>query len=106
MRPPGIAPRHRGPPQRWPPDVLGVGMEHGDTGDGVVPVTTLDPPARRGDGPPDPYAAERDAWAIVLAAQGLGPVGFATLLARVRDRSRGPVGGRWPGRGGSPHGCG
>lgn len=31
---------------------------------------------------PDPYGAERDAWTVLTAAHGLGPVGFAVLLAR------------------------
>ena len=31
---------------------------------------------------PDPYATERDAWTVLTSAHGLGPVGFAALLAR------------------------
>jgi DNA processing protein len=31
---------------------------------------------------PDPYAPERDAWTVLTAVNGLGPVGFAALLAR------------------------
>jgi len=30
----------------------------------------------------DPYAAERDAWTVLTSAHGLGPIGFAALLAR------------------------
>lgn len=30
----------------------------------------------------DAYAAERDAWTVLTSAHGLGPVGFAALLAR------------------------
>jgi DNA processing protein len=32
--------------------------------------------------PADPYAAERDAWTVLTCAHGLGPIGFAALLAR------------------------
>jgi DNA processing protein len=41
-------------------------------------------PPRRADGTlsDDPYASERDAWTVLTAAHGLGPVGFAALLAR------------------------
>jgi DNA processing protein len=30
----------------------------------------------------DPYTTERDAWTVLTSAHGLGPVGFAALLAR------------------------
>jgi len=30
----------------------------------------------------DPYATERDAWTVLTCAHGLGPIGFAALLAR------------------------
>lgn len=30
----------------------------------------------------DPYAKERDAWTVLTCAHGLGPIGFAALLAR------------------------
>lgn len=30
----------------------------------------------------DPYARERDAWTVLTSAHGLGPIGFAALLAR------------------------
>jgi DNA processing protein len=30
----------------------------------------------------DPYARERDAWTVLTCAHGLGPIGFAALLAR------------------------
>jgi DNA processing protein len=36
----------------------------------------------------DPYAAERDAWTILSASHGLGPLGFAALLARYRTGRR------------------
>ena len=32
--------------------------------------------------PPDPYGSERDAWAVLAAVTGLGPIGFAALLAQ------------------------
>ena len=54
--------------------------------------------ASTGDGPADPYAAERDAWTVLTCAHGLGPVGFATLLARfgtgraILDVAAGPSG--------------
>jgi DNA processing protein len=46
-----------------------------------------DPSARRSLTPPgdrvaDPYATERDAWTVLTCAHGLGPIGFAALLAR------------------------
>jgi DNA processing protein len=30
---------------------------------------------------PDPYAPERESWAVLAAVRGLGPIGFAALLA-------------------------
>jgi len=30
----------------------------------------------------DPYAPERDAWAVLANVHGLGPIGFAALLQR------------------------
>ncbi len=36
----------------------------------------------------DPYAAERDAWTILTAAHGLGPLGFAALLTHFRTGRR------------------
>ncbi len=46
-------------------------------------VQPLDPDGRRpiADDPTDPYASERDAWTVLTSAHGLGPVGFAALLA-------------------------
>jgi DNA processing protein len=44
--------------------MLGVTMSHPDT--------PLD----------DPYQPERDAWAVLAAVRGLGPIGFAALLQR------------------------
>jgi DNA processing protein len=35
-----------------------------------------------GASPGDPYAKERDAWTVLTSAHGLGPIGFAALLAR------------------------
>jgi DNA processing protein len=36
--------------------------------------------AAQGGPQEDPFAAERDAWAVLAAVRGLGPVGFAALL--------------------------
>lgn len=38
--------------------------------------------------PADPYAAERDAWTILTAAHGLGPLGFGALLTHFRTGRR------------------
>lgn len=46
-------------------------------GPGPDPGHGKDPPPRA-----DPYAAERDAWTVLTSAHGLGPIGFAALLAR------------------------
>lgn len=46
----------------------------------------------------DPYAAERDAWTALTSAHGLGPVGFAALLAEfgtgraIMEVAAGPAG--------------
>ena len=91
MRRPGSAHRPRAVPRPWRADVLGIGAEGplvtAAAGSAIVPA------ADAGD-----RAAERDAWAVLAAAHGLGPVGFANLLRRLgsgRDilRVAGSVGG-------------
>lgn len=58
--------------------MLGVGV-----GTVEVMAAQTGPPAREpGTLARDPYAAERDAWTVLTSAHGLGPVGFAALLAR------------------------
>ena len=48
-----------------------------------APASTSAPPAvNQNVDPGDPYAAERDAWTVLSAVHGLGPVGFAALLTR------------------------
>jgi DNA processing protein len=37
-------------------------------------------PSGAADAVRDPYAPERDAWAVLAAVRGLGPIGFAALL--------------------------
>ena len=54
--------------------MLGVGV--GRAEEAAPPAPDADAPAS------DPYAAERDAWTVLTSAHGLGPVGFAALLAR------------------------
>jgi len=56
--------------------VLGVGAEGP-----VAPAATGSAVAHADDAPD--RAAERDAWAVLAAAHGLGPVGFANLLRRL-----------------------
>ncbi len=46
--------------------MIGIGTRPGDT-----PASDL-----------DPYARERDAWAVLASVHGLGPLGFAALLQR------------------------
>ena len=58
--------------------MIGVGAVRTDTS----AVETALPPRDAGTLSDDPYAAERDAWTVLTAAHGLGPVGFAALLAR------------------------
>jgi DNA processing protein len=48
---------------------------------GTTSGPTTDPQGRRAAGAVDPYARERDAWTVLTSAHGLGPIGFATLLA-------------------------
>lgn len=43
-----------------------------------IGTVTIDPPRAE----LDPYVAERDAWAVLASVVGLGPIGFAALLAR------------------------
>jgi DNA processing protein len=53
--------------------VIGVGMRGAvDAGRSLT----------QGTGPAvDPYASEREAWAVLAAVRGLGPIGFAALLS-------------------------
>jgi DNA processing protein len=53
--------------------VLGVGMHDRVGAEGQA--------AQAADAAADPYAPEREAWAELAAVRGLGPVGFAALLA-------------------------
>ena len=53
-------------------------VDPGDAG-GRIPGVGGRPVAGRGS---DPYASERDAWTVLTCAHGLGPVGFAALLAQ------------------------
>jgi DNA processing protein len=46
----------------------------------VLGVAATDPEPRPAQPPDDPYAQEREAWAVLAAVRGLGPVGFAALL--------------------------
>jgi len=59
--------------------MLGVGA-----GRSVGPAGRPASDGRRSTGghPADQYARERDAWTVLTSAHGLGPVGFAALLAR------------------------
>lgn len=67
--------------------MLGVGAERdSSSAPGPAAATSDDavsPSAREaGTLIDDPYGSERDAWTVLTAAHGLGPVGFAALLAR------------------------
>ncbi len=62
--------------------MLGVGA----TGP-LAPVAARPVPADVETGA-DPYAKERDAWTILTAAHGLGPLGFAALLTHFRTGRR------------------
>jgi DNA processing protein len=67
--------------------MLGVGVGRAEASAGASAGATSDgaaPPPARSAGTPtdDPYATERDAWTVLTSAHGLGPVGFAALLAR------------------------
>lgn len=67
--------------------MLGVGPA-GPVVDGAAPgdgssVGMAAGPRPAGTGPvDDPYAAERDAWTVLSAVDGLGPIAFGALLAR------------------------
>ena len=68
--------------------MLGVGVGAPET-PGAGSAAALSPagvaprPARDAATPiDDAYAPERDAWTVLTAAHGLGPIGFAALLAR------------------------
>jgi DNA processing protein len=58
--------------------MIGVGAE---APSGTSPAVPL-PSDRTTSLGTDPYAAERDAWIVLTSAHGLGPIGFAALLAR------------------------
>lgn len=49
--------------------------------DGVARGPASDAGRPTGAAPTDPYAMERDAWTALTSAHGLGPIGFAALLA-------------------------
>jgi DNA processing protein len=51
-------------------------------GAGTPPGAAAALPGSDEDATADPYARERDAWTVLTWAHGLGPVGFAALLAR------------------------
>lgn len=61
---------------RPPPPAAGVRADAGRT-EQPPPMPEPTP-----SGPADPYATERDAWTVLTCAHGLGPIGFAALLAR------------------------
>jgi DNA processing protein len=77
-KPPGSDPSTCGSPLARQADVLGVSAS-GPVGPVFAtdpgPTLPADPPAR---------SAERDAWAVLAGVDGLGPVGFNTLLRRYR----------------------
>ena len=58
--------------------MIGVGAETPPEASALPPPT----PDHDASLPADPYAAERDAWTVLTCAHGLGPIGFAALLAR------------------------
>jgi DNA processing protein len=61
--------------------MIGVGMRAEATGG---PVSSLVMEAMESSAvASDPYALERDAWAVLAAVRGLGPIGFAALLAHL-----------------------
>ena len=60
--------------------MIGVGVDRA-SGDPARAASSTEPP--RPDRPrPDPYAPERDAWTVLAAIDGLGPVAFTALLTR------------------------
>lgn len=68
---------------------IGAGRPHGSaTGpvvagdDEVSPRSARDTKRPVGGPAADPYTRERDAWTVLTCAHGLGPIGFAALLAR------------------------
>lgn len=66
--------------------------------DGVATGRTGEARGSAGAVPNDPYATERDAWTALASAHGLGPIGFAALLAEfgtgraIMDVAAGPSG--------------
>ncbi len=67
------------------PDGRGAGLMIHGVGGGPPPMLAAGVAAGARDvqerAPADPYAPERDAWTVLTSAHGLGPVGFAALLA-------------------------
>jgi len=62
-----------------------VGLQGPLAADGSGPVSepAVDPPVQApAPAAGDPYAAERDAWTVLAAVDGLGPIAFAALLER------------------------
>jgi DNA processing protein len=55
--------------------MLGVGSSEAAAGEDTTSSMPGPVPSR------DPYAPERDAWAVLAAVRGLGPIGFAALLS-------------------------
>jgi hypothetical protein len=58
--------------------MLGIGMRGPLGSDGALPPAQVVADA----GMRTDAAAERDAWTVLAAADGLGPIAFAALLAR------------------------
>jgi DNA processing protein len=64
----------------------------------VEPTAPAGEPRSRGAAPDDPYATERDAWTALASVHGLGPIGFAALLAEfgtgraIMEAAAGPSG--------------
>ena len=74
--------------------MIGVGAEAPSGASATLPPATDRPTSLA----TDPYAAERDAWTVLTSAHGLGPIGFAALLARfgtgraIQEVASGPSG--------------
>jgi len=61
--------------------MLGIGV-HGTLGEGAGAGVVAD---ARGPVPPAERLVERDAWVVLASVEGLGPVGFGSLLRRFGD---------------------
>ena len=81
--------RSRSRISRRPPGT-GRRIEHARRRPGVLTVIGIGTRAGRrpADRDPDPYAPERDAWAVLASVHGLGPIGFAALLTTLWHRRR------------------